>query len=359
LPLSALRMLRLLRVIRVLRAFKAVGKWVVTLQVLGEAFYSSLGSIMVLILYICLFSMVAGAVLYQQEGDVLEKYSDVPEAMMFVAEMFIGKSYSVSTSIISALVLASVGMFKGIIFLLPIDKLKKASKASERRFEDLNAMRQQVDDEELHALHPVEAWATDLRCPAVRLRVFQEGTISKEGAARGGGSPSTGMLNVPILKSDLVEATVCVPLHGGPAQRRFGSRPELEVLVRWEPKDMRHDSLPCGALSMKIMAGRFFSGGASCRWCVHMEAPEKLYGQAASADWVSPASNVGSPSPQWGEEAAHTFAIQWEVLEESQAKSENTDQAFQQRVLELLEEQTRRIAALEVQVIDLKSLQKK
>jgi hypothetical protein len=348
-------MLRLLRVIRVLRAFKAVGKWVITLQVLGEAFYSSLGSIMVLILYICLFSMVAGAVLYQQEGSVLEDYSDVPTAMTVVVERFVGKSYSISTTLLSALVLASVGMFKGIIFLLPIDHLKKASKASEKRFHDLHLMRQQVDDEDLRIHCPQETWAMDLRCPAVRVRVFPEGMISTEGAAAGQGLPSTGTLNVPILRSDAVESTICVPLHGGPAQKLLGPRPELEVFVMWRPSGMQNDSLPSGELVIRIRGGRYFSGGRHRHWCVHMEAPEKLYGKLASADWVSPCSNIGSPNPDWGEDAVHTFEIGWEAPGAAKMTVEPPDAKFRNQVLEILEAQTKRIVSLEAEIVAIKN----
>lgn len=112
LPLASLRMLRLLRIIRVFRAFRAVGKWVTTLQVLSEAFMSSLGSVFVLVLYIGLFSMVAGAVLYSEEGETDDRFRTVPSAIAYVTERFVGDSFSITETLVGGLVLASVGVFK-------------------------------------------------------------------------------------------------------------------------------------------------------------------------------------------------------------------------------------------------------
>jgi len=343
LPLSSLRMLRLLRVIRVLRAFKAVGKWVTTLQVLGEAFYSSLGSILVLILYIALFSMVAGAILYQQEGEELERYSDVPAAMTMVAEMFVGKSYSVTTTLMSAFVLASVGMFKGIIFLLPIDKLKKATKASEERYAQLNELRAQVEEEEIFSCQPpgIE-WASDFHCPAVRVLVYPDR------GAETSMVPATGMMNIPIMKSERIEATLCVPLHGGAPQRCMGPNPELECFVTWEPAAVDTRGVPRGTLVVRILRGKEFAGVLGSNWRVHLEVPGNLYGDTASIVWVSCASCSGSPDPEWGDSACHPFEIKWVIHEE--IKTETNDQAFQRRVLELLEDQSRRLVALEAKV---------
>mmetsp|Transcript_151749 Transcript_151749/g.486868 ORF Transcript_151749/g.486868 Transcript_151749/m.486868 type:complete len:607 (-) Transcript_151749:215-2035(-) len=346
LPLSALRMLRLLRVIRVLRAFKAVGKWVITLQVLGEAFYSSLGSILVLVVYIGLFSMVAGAILYQQEHkDNPHDWHDVPSSMRGVVEMFVGKSFSVSNSVVSALVLASVGMFKGIIFLLPITKLRNATQTSQNHVDMLANLRDQVETE---ALPQQIEWASDFNCPCVRVRVHEEGQEK-------GSIPAIGMLNVPLHELEPVDVLMQVPLHGGP-QRMCAARPEVDIKMLWTPSG-KNPRLPHGKLSVKILQGRNFSGYASSRWRVELEVPEKLYGKGAQTEWMYPLSQTGAPEPAWGDEAAHTFNIDWEVAEDP--NHEMPEQAFQRQVLELLHAQAKKIDSLESEVSALRAEQKK
>jgi len=330
LPLSALRMLRLLRVIRVLRAFKAVGKWVITLQVMGEAFYSSLGSMMVLVLYIGLFSMVAGAILYQQEHEFNPDWHDVPSSMRGVVELFVGKSLSVSNSVVSALVLASVGLFKAVIFLLPITKLRNATQTSQNHFDMLANLRDQVETE------------------ALPQQVHEEGHEK-------GSIPAIGMLNVPLHELEPVDVLMQVPLHGGP-QRMCAARPEVDIKMVWTPSG-NNPRLPHGKLSVKILQGRNFSGYASSRWRVELEVPEKLYGKGSQTEWMYPLSQTGAPEPAWGDEAAHNFNIDWEVAEDP--KHEMPEQAFQRQVLELLHAQAKKIDSLESEVSALRAEQKK
>jgi len=284
-------------------------------------------------------------VLYQQEKAV-NGFSDVPEAVIFVSEQFTGKSASVTTSLLSAIVLANVGLFKVIIFLLPINKLKQASQASEKRFAELDDMRRQIDRENDSRLRPKGLdWASDFQCPVVRVRVYED-------ASSGQFVASTGSLNVPIMESTPIEATLAVPLHGGRAQRAWGARAEVEIVLTWSPSGQA--GLPCGDLELAITGGSNFAGSSTCHWRVHIEAPETLYGARASAGWQSPASLCGGPRPEWGGDAKHTFKVQWERQETPQAHRETDEERFRKQVLELLRQQASQISELQEQVSKLK-----
>lgn len=363
LPLSPLRMLRLLRVVRILRAFKAVGKWVTTLQTLGEAFFSSMGAVFVLVLYMAVFALVTGAVLYELEHSGGSHFVDVPTAMKFVTERFVGKSLSVASSMTGAAVLAGVGMFKGIIFLLPIDKLKKATKASADRFQQMSTFKDQVERETLvRSLPKGIAWASDFNCPTARFEVFDGG------AEDGERHPSVGTAHIPLFEMQPTEVVLLVPLHGGAATRAFGAKPELEVLVTWTPamENRKKRDPPKGDLALKVLSGVNFASAVGSRWQVRMYVPETIYGDTANTTFLTSRSLAATATPTWGDHAQGFFTIAWEAKDEekhqeTQAEAfrrqvlaalepDPEDEGFEEKVLGLLELQSKRIAELEEKI---------
>eukprot|EP00429_Kryptoperidinium_foliaceum_P066812 CAMPEP_0176065934 /NCGR_PEP_ID=MMETSP0120_2-20121206/32901_1 /TAXON_ID=160619 /ORGANISM="Kryptoperidinium foliaceum, Strain CCMP 1326" /LENGTH=633 /DNA_ID=CAMNT_0017399535 /DNA_START=104 /DNA_END=2008 /DNA_ORIENTATION=+ len=346
LPLSSLRMLRLLRVIRVLRAFRVVGKWVTTLQVLSEALFSALGSVFVLVLYIALFSMVAGAVLYNEEDhSKSDHYDTVPSAIAYVTERFVGDSFSKAQTLLGGLILASVGVFKATIFLLPIERLKTATTAAEAKFQENARFREQVERETNRASTPKHLlWVNDFRCPTVRIQVWD----ARDDA---NGDPAFGTLHIPILSKEWAEAVVAVPLHGGRVKKLFGKRPELEMKVTWESDEDYEGTLPKGLLKLQVLRGSNFAGGPDTRWRVFLEVPETLYGARASADWTSPTSLTGTSTPEWGEDALRESTIEWGTRDE-QKGPENVEDKFRRRVLKLLDAEDER-RAMQASIIEM------
>merc|ERR550532_2593731 len=67
-PLAFLRALRLLRFLRIMK----IGKFDSTLLVLGTTLANSTQSVQVLMIYLCLISLVAGAILNQVEAPTKE-----------------------------------------------------------------------------------------------------------------------------------------------------------------------------------------------------------------------------------------------------------------------------------------------
>merc|ERR1719215_1719357 len=113
-----------------------------------------MGAIVVLILYILIFSLVGGTLLYQQEfesaleanldpsGDA-QKFKNVPAAFQQVAQLLVG-NFDVATTATGVIVIASLGLFKNII-LLPINKIKEATNASNKAHEKLDKLKLEVE----------------------------------------------------------------------------------------------------------------------------------------------------------------------------------------------------------------------
>lgn len=356
LPLSGLRVLRLLRVMRILKAFKALGSWVRELQVLGEAFYSSLGSVFVLLIYIMLFSMIAGAVLQQQEVDGDPAFETVPWSTWYVIARFAGgvhslpRAQAVASTPISALVIAAMGLFRGVVFLLPIDQLKKATQEAEMRQKEIQDMSKQVTEEadELHRIQLGEGatWAKDPTCPYVRVEVSicdSSGTPMAR--------PAVGAINVPIFLDTPEEATLLLPLHCHVAGLQ-----KLEVHMHWAPL-MSAGQMPLGKLRLRPQRGFGFSGWGN-QWVCRFLIPVKFYGEGAFEEWFSAASGEASRGEiRWASEG-RTFDVHWQQnIKPDAGPRMQSDEDFQRRVLELLEDQNRRIGELEKSISASKTLQ--
>merc|ERR1719215_88225 len=176
-----------------------------------------MGAIVVLILYILIFSLVGGTLLYQQEfesaleanldpsGDA-QKFKNVPAAFQQVAQLLVG-NFDVATTATGVIVIASLGLFKNIIFLLPINKIKEATNASNKAHEKLDKLKLEVEVETalLHSRYDRTDWANNYHCPVVRVEVAHDTDTSLA---------AVGMLNVPIMETSKVQAHIIVPLHG-------------------------------------------------------------------------------------------------------------------------------------------------
>eukprot|EP00928_Gymnodinium_smaydae_P026598 TRINITY_DN20830_c0_g5_i1.p1 TRINITY_DN20830_c0_g5~~TRINITY_DN20830_c0_g5_i1.p1 ORF type:complete len:623 (+),score=77.06 TRINITY_DN20830_c0_g5_i1:67-1869(+) len=351
LPLSSLRMLRLLRVFRVLKSFKALGKWVVELQVLGEAFYTSLGTVAVLLIYMILLAMLAGAIINNQDRHTDPSFGTVPWSMWYVVSRFVGMAHSLPTkgaiplAPLSVFVLACVGLFKGVIFLLPIERLKTATKHAEAYYKELAEMSAEIEGETLQKTLPASSvWTDDVACPVVRIELFH---YSEE--LKGPIGESCGLVKcpVPILYASPENTTLTVPVLG-PAMRTFtGSHPVLEVNIQWKPAPGNH-SAPCGTLTMQLVRGSSLrsTGG---RLCCCFEVPVSLYGEGAGELWTCGPCDFPSTEPKWSTEHTKVFDVRWEA-QAPKSKPESKQDVFHEHVLELLTSQAEQIKRLEAVV---------
>merc|ERR1712137_96123 len=104
--------------------------------------------------------------------------------------------------------------------------------------------------------------------------------------------------------------------------------------------------------------------------------PVRLYGDTPGSTWISPPSDTGSPNPEW-HQATHDFAVCWAALKartsqfmvqpmevdwgRQESCASDLDQANNgcETLINMLEVQSRQIAALEETVIDLKKAMQK
>lgn len=307
---------------------------------MGDAFFSSLGAVAVLIIYILLFSMVAGALLNQQEiGNDL--FDTVPDAMWYVIARFVSQQHSLPnvkgtpTAVTSTILLVAVGLFQGIIFLLPIDRLKTASKVSEKAHNELETLRYQIDEETIRAQLPTQfVWMENPHCPVMRVQVYQD---RMEGLLNAG----IAVFPVPILSSSFESAQISVGIMRGEPQRMFGEIATLEVSLTWEPTSAVSTD-PEGNLTVLIVSGSSFKIGRRWRCCV--EVPTSLYGQRKK--WTSEASLIGGGSiVTWGADATCTFPIKWET--HTKIKSEPPDDQFLKDLANLVEDGAQRLQNIE------------
>eukprot|EP00928_Gymnodinium_smaydae_P089865 TRINITY_DN73754_c0_g1_i1.p1 TRINITY_DN73754_c0_g1~~TRINITY_DN73754_c0_g1_i1.p1 ORF type:complete len:648 (+),score=108.35 TRINITY_DN73754_c0_g1_i1:114-1946(+) len=348
LPLSSLRMLRLLRIFRVLKSFRALGKWVVELQVLGEAFYNSLGTVAVLLIYMALLAMLAGAIINNQDRDSSEVFETVPWSMWYVVARFVGmqgalpNAAGVVLAPLSCFVLASVGLFKGIIFLLPIDRLKEATKHAEEYYKELSELTAEIEAEDLRKkLPPSVAWTVDTTCPVVRIEIFEysESLGGPTGEARG-----LVKCPVPILRSTPEADALRVPVIG-PSMRRFcGAAPHMEIGIKWEPSEQNRGA-PKGKLLLTVVQGISIRNSGE-RWCCRFEVPSSLYGESAGEQWLCGPCDAPSTNPTWSVANSKEFSIEWEAAAPEEPH-ESKEAKFQEQVCAMLTSHAEQIQRLE------------
>eukprot|EP00929_Paragymnodinium_shiwhaense_P038193 TRINITY_DN2022_c0_g1_i1.p1 TRINITY_DN2022_c0_g1~~TRINITY_DN2022_c0_g1_i1.p1 ORF type:complete len:633 (-),score=150.52 TRINITY_DN2022_c0_g1_i1:144-2042(-) len=348
LPLQCFRMLRLLRFMRILRAFKFAGGLVKELQILGEAFYNSVGAIAVIVLYILIFAMVVGAILHREENanpDASDAFKDVPTSVWYAIAQLVGNQAAlpygrvIASTPLSIAVICAMGLFKEIIFLLPIEQLKKATMRYEKAMLELQHLSCEVDDELSKARLPKEVlFASDYSSPFVRLEL----------APAGGGESAFGTISVPILMAHPVEVVVHVPLQGAGLVAWCGPSPGLEAVIVWKP-DAEMGKTPMGVLSIEILRGVNFA--SSCRspaWTCKLQAPTCLYDTGGGkSSWSSPLSSSGEGGcPTWTG-ATGSFEIRWKAEPVQDEKVQHHDATFHKRILELLDTQAKSLEAME------------
>jgi len=129
------------------------------------------------------------------------------------------------TATASILIIACVGMFKGVLFLLPIDSLKKATMQAERHHNEIEALRAELAEEERN-LNNENDWAEDFDCPTARVHIL---------SGENGTAIAFSDLPVPLLETSSVNTTVRLPFGGYQARKSCGMRPSVEFRVLWEP----------------------------------------------------------------------------------------------------------------------------
>jgi hypothetical protein len=350
--LQFLRALRLFRLFRVLK----FGKFSSTLSVLGVTIGNSVQAIGVLCLYIAMISMLAGAVIQQfeypptniddpkLEMELNHSFKDVPMAMKWVAGRMVTMQHSLPEkkalpqSLVSAFIVIFLGLFKGVIFVLPIATITEAYKRADTNLKAQQRLQAEVEEDKTAPLGT--EWCKDPSAPAARVEMW---TTDKH-------MVGVGSFNLPFYeKSQRVK--FWVPLIGE-LKSLCGTHPGVEIEVDWQaaPDSKPKDKLPKGDLTVTVFQGAGFKTSAGdARRCV-LEVPVKLYPDNAEQNnhlmshEFSAEANCAPSAPQWNQ--SKTFTISWE----EKGSRRQSDEEWQRQVLDLLRQQGEKLDALESKV---------
>jgi len=366
-PLAFLRALRLLRFLRIMK----IGKFDSTLLVLGTTLANSTQSVQVLMIYLCLISLVAGAILNQVEAPTKElevescspgafnatptdcitriqnvslPFANVPNAAWYVFARMMGMRHSVPwvgglpATLIGSIVVFTCMIMKGIIWVLPFGQIGQTFKDTWEQNQELQQIRKEVATEDERS--PDLVWVEDGGTPVADVEVWGS---EESGTAILAGS---GRIPVPLLNPTATSAEVTTYLWGGTFRRWFGAPPSLDVKIFWNPVEVK-DGTSKGRLRIEPKEGHGFP---ISQWRFVVRVPVRLYGEDASKEWQSPPSS-NSTNPEWPENTSGTFEVLW-VEEKKPApgpqlqKKQTDDAELLDEVLTLLETQGRQLQEL-------------
>jgi hypothetical protein len=347
--LQFLRALRLFRLFRILK----FGKFSSTLTVLGVTVFNSIQAICVLCLYIVMISMLAGAVIQQfeekSEDEELQKaFSSVPMAMKWVAGRMVAMQHSLPEKkalpqhLVSAFIVIFLGLFKGVIFVLPIATITQAYTEANKANVKQQAMTKAVEEDRMTPLGT--EWCKDHTAPTARIEVRKEG--------KGDTPCGTGWVKLPFYTQgkDRLESDFWVPLVGS-LKGMCSGHPGVQVTMVWQPDadSKPKEKLPKGELTVKEIKGANFKSEAGASWICVVEVQVKLYPvEVGGKDHILRCeykqSGGDASSPEF--DSTHRFTVRWEVA----GQKERGDDEWQRQVLELLDQQGEKLEALEAKV---------
>jgi len=354
-PLGFLRSLRLLRLFRVLK----FGKFSGTLMVLGDTFAKSAQSIFVLVLYIAIVSLLGGAVIQQLEHGVNEDpaFESVPSSLWWVAARMVAMQHSlpgvkaVPVTWVSAGIVAFVGMFKGVIFVLPIGQITVAFKEAATAQQTQEQIRQEISLEKL--LPFGTEWKVDPSYPCVNVEIrsvnpIRSATCSCDEVSLDDPVVGIGRFNVPLFKAtNMPPELISMPIEGKTVPKQC----RMEFMISWSPGPGHNEQekKPSGELTIEAVRGvNFPSSDETQQWTYCIHVPCKLYGDDAQPVWDSPDSSGPARTPTW-EGSKGTFDVNWELAGKSPASPKRADsgqEAFQKEVLHLLGDRSAQIKSL-------------
>lgn len=348
--LTFLRALRLFRLFRILK----FGKFSSTLTVLGVTITNSVQAIGVLCLYILMIAMLAGAVIQQfeyppdnppEDEKLQEAFKNVPMAMKWVAGRMVTMQHSLPEKgalpqhLVSAFIVIFLGLFKGVIFVLPIATITTAYRTAESKNKGQQNLQREVAENRITPLGT--EWIKEPDAPAARVEIRGESDH---------GSPpvAIGSFNLPFYTDGKrpCEVKFWVPLIGS-LKGMFKGYPGVEVKIAWKPDENSKpkERLPKGRLTVQVIKGANFAAKGRARWRCVVEVPVKLYPEEdGQSDHLLRREfrQVGGDgsSPEFDDQP--DFVVCWE---ERGNKSQAHDE-WQRQVLEMLQQQGQKLDAL-------------
>jgi len=352
-PLAFLRGLRLLRFFRVMK----FGRFNSTLTVLGTVLARSTQAVYVLLIYIALTSLVAGAIFQQVERNI-ESFETVPSATWWVFSRMVAMQHSSSwtegrpETMIGGALLAFLLILKGIIWILPFGQIGNTFREAWAESEDLKKLQLEVQVED--AKNPERVWVEDGESPTVVIAVWEDSAedLGSDSVSRALSESATlagrGTVPLPILEKTPSQAVVTTVIWGGSMQPWY-TVPTMDFLVEWVPVKVK-DGASQGSLKIKPLQGENFLGRPGTTWRVSVTDPSRLYGSSDEL-WWSQSSAGGAPCPTWENSSEANFDVCWEAgraesKETPAPKVVSTEEEVLRRVLQLVQENGQRLEEL-------------
>jgi len=307
--LPGLTFLRAVRLARLGRVFKH-GRFKVILGVLATAMGESIQMVYVILIYVTLICIMAGAILNGFKK--APAFETVPKSAWWVASRVIAgghrsmhgvdeKLYGMPVTAFGALLMMAVFIVKGVIWILPFAHMQSHFKEEWQKAQ----VWQKMDADVRHQDHVgVElAWTHDNHTAVALVEVWEILGDSDQGVLAG-----RGQVQVPILLDRHTSGLVTTLLYEGVMDSWFGGKPEMDFVVKWLPTKVLHDGGSCGSLSITPVVGRQFrSDTAGAQWRCKVQAP---LGSYASQCWVSEPSVAGETSaPSWSNSSSAAFEV--------------------------------------------------
>mmetsp|Transcript_45975 Transcript_45975/g.103330 ORF Transcript_45975/g.103330 Transcript_45975/m.103330 type:complete len:651 (-) Transcript_45975:1-1953(-) len=358
LPPSSTSFLRVIRITRIFRILKT-GRYLQMLQVLFKTLAKSGQSMVVLLLFVFIVALVAGCMLQQLEEG--EGFDSVPLASFWVMARLISmKDCSfLEGKVLGApgiCVLATVMAFKAILWILPIGQIKAAFDCEYEGVVTTQAMKDEL--------------AYEMNRPSWSLWYGLQKSCRSHvelwpGDTTDGPPAGSTHMPVPIFSSKAVMEELEVDIPEGSLRQGCERMPSISVSMSWEPSEEMDEHkgeapvMPSGTLRLGLRRGNSFPTEGPASWTCRIRVATGCCGSIIEGAKVVSSCGGSSPSfdccvefeVNWAIPAAHKYkptsrreSLQAAAVVVDPAKEEAE---FRRRVLSLLEEQGKRITALE------------
>lgn len=319
-PLAFLRAIRLVRFFR--RVLK-LGKFSVTLNILGRALANSVNMVYVILIYVLLITVLAGSVLQQVEtnaGSTASTFQSVPQASWWVTSRMVNGGHRSLMSVnekvvgkvdtlVGSIVMTVLFVLKGVIWILPFAQIGATFKQYWNENEEHMQLQRDVEIEDTRSAE--NSWIDSPFVALAPLEVWESGSEHPSLAG-------TGLIPVPIMEDSAKSTVVTATLKGRMHNWCWFGTATVDVHVTWDPSEVRNGGTH-GLLGIQPLQGNGFSGTHGVRWQCVVGAPLGVYG-AAEDQWESGRSTGGSEKPKWrGPGATFDICLQAKATQDSKA----------------------------------------
>jgi len=324
--------LRLIRMARILRIFKTA-RYLDTFQVLGLTLWKSVGMVIVLFALFAIMGLIIGCLLFQLED--AESFNSVPRAMYWIFVRLLNvkdipyrDGDVVTTSGIAVLTLTMA--LKGVLWIVPMEKIKQIYISEHRTVTTLGDMRREMDE---YLMNKTKSSISIGSTSFARLHL----TPLDWDVLSGGTAHCHFML--PVLKQQETIQDVDVPVS-----RCSGI---LVVRIEWYPSatmlKAKPPAMPEGSLVLRVVGAAGFPGHMRQRWRCSFQVPEQLFGTSSQDILLSLSEPVSFDGPrewnlQWippGSKMDNTCTT--DAIDQPDILDDNT---FRKRALSMLQDQS-------------------